>query len=123
MLSTRPLGKGHPLIFLHAGVADRRMWRSQMAELSDAYQTVAYDRRGFGETTTADESFSNVADLRAVLDQLAIPTLSLIGCSQGGRVVIDFTLAYPARVKKLVLIGPAVSGAPQPKVFPPEAEA
>ena len=116
-------GEGHPLIFLHAGVADRRMWRPQMRELSDVYQTVAYDRRGFGETTTADEPFSNLADLRAVLDQLSLSTVSLIGCSQGGRVAIDFTLAYPQRVKKLILIAPAVSGAPQPELIPPEAEA
>lgn len=115
-------GEGKALIFLHAGVADRRMWQSQMAELSDSYQTVAYDRRGFGETITADESFSHIEDLRKLLDKLEISTVSLVGCSQGGRIAIDFTLAYPQRVAKLVLISPAVSGNPAPGAFAAEIQ-
>ncbi|MEO0827833.1 MAG: alpha/beta hydrolase [Cyanobacteria bacterium J06639_16] len=116
-------GDGEPLVFLHAGVADRRMWLSQMAELSDGHYTVAYDRRGFGETTTTDEAFSHVEDLRELLDQLDISTGTLIGCSQGGRVAIDFVLAYPQRVNALVLISPAISGAPVPEAFPSEIQA
>lgn len=116
-------GEGEPLIFLHAGVADRRMWRSQMAELGDNFLTVAYDRRGFGETETADEAFSHAEDLRALLDQLNISKASLAGCSQGGRVAIDFALAYPQRIGKVVLIASAVSGAPAPTSLPPGVEA
>lgn len=111
-------GEGNSLIFLHAGVADRRMWGHQIAELRDGYHVVAYDRRGFGETTSVDEAFSHIEDLREGLDQLGISTVSLVGCSQGGRIAIDFTLAYPQRVKALVLIAPAVSGAPAPEAFP-----
>ncbi len=116
-------GQGQPLIFLHAGVADRRMWRPQMAALGDRFQTAAYDRRGFGETTAADEPFSHVEDLRAVLDQLAFPAAALIGSSQGGRLAIDFALTYPERVTALFLIAPAISGAPQPESFPQQVEA
>ena len=116
-------GTGPLLLFLHAGVADRRMWREQIVELSDHYQTVAYDRRGFGATRSADEVFSHVEDLRAVLDQLGSSTVTLVGCSQGGRIAIDFTLAYPQRVNRLVLIAPAVSGAPDPGAFPEEIQA
>lgn len=111
-------GSGESLIFLHAGVADRRMWYPQIAGLSDSYHVVAYDRRGFGQTTTKDEAFSHVEDLRAVIDQLGLSTVSLVGCSQGGRISIDFTLKYPQRVTKLVLLAPAVSGAPRPESFP-----
>jgi pimeloyl-ACP methyl ester carboxylesterase len=116
-------GKGQTLIFLHAGVADRRMWRPQMAELRQSYQTVAYDCRGFGATTTAVEPFSNVADLHHILERLKIQTTALVGCSQGGRTAIDFALTYPERVDALVLIAPAVSGAPRPDSYPPEAAA
>lgn len=116
-------GEGKTLIFLHAGVADRRMWQYQMAELSDSYQVVAYDRRGFGETKTVDEAFSHIEDLRQVLDKLEISTVSLVGCSQGGRIAIDFTLAYPQRVISLVLISPAVSGNPSPGEFSPGIQA
>lgn len=115
-------GAGQLLVFLHAGVADRRMWRAQIAELSDHYQTVAYDRRGFGATRTADEAFSHVEDLRAVLDQLSSSSVALVGCSQGGRIAIDFALAYPQRVNRLVLIAPAISGAPAPETFPDDIQ-
>lgn len=111
-------GEDKPLVFLHAGIADRRMWYPQIAGLSDSYHVIAYDRRGFGETTTADEAFSHVEDLRAVLDQLGLSLVSLIGCSQGGRIAIDFTLKYPQRVTSLVLLAPAVSGSPRPESFP-----
>jgi pimeloyl-ACP methyl ester carboxylesterase len=100
-------GKGPALVFLHAGVADKRMWRDQMAAFADRYRVVAYDRRGFGETRYKPETFSHMQDLRAVLDGLGIEQASLVGCSQGGRFSVDFTLAYPQRVNKLVLIAPA----------------
>lgn len=116
-------GAGESVIFLHAGVADRRMWHDQMADLSDDYHVVAYDRRGFGETAAADEPFSHIEDLHLLLDQLGVETAVLIGCSQGGRVAIDFTLAHPQRVTKLVLIAPAVSGAPAPTTFSADIEA
>lgn len=115
-------GEGETVVFLHAGVADRRMWRDQMAAFSGRYETVAYDRRGFGKTVTEDEPFSHVEDLRAVLDQLGRSTASLVGCSQGGRIALDFALAYPERVRKLVLIAAAVSGAPPPETIPAEIE-
>lgn len=116
-------GKGEALVLLHAGIADRRMWHPQTAGLSDRYHVVAYDRRGFGKTTTDDEAFSNVEDLRVVLDQSGLSKVSLIGCSQGGRIAIDFTLKYPQRVTKLVLLAPAVSGAPRPESFPVSVQA
>jgi pimeloyl-ACP methyl ester carboxylesterase len=116
-------GKGKSIVFLHAGVADKRMWHNQIAEFRDDHLVVAYDRRGFGETTSVDEAFSHVEDLREVLDQLEISKVSLVGSSQGGRIAIDFTLAYPQRVTALVLMAPAVSGAPAPKAFPTDIQA
>lgn len=116
-------GAGRPVIFLHAGVADRRMWRPQLADLGDSFQAIAYDRRGFGETTTPDEAFAHLEDLRAILDQLGLATVALVGCSQGGRIALDFTLTYPQRVAALGLIAPAISGGPEPDSFPPDIQA
>lgn len=113
-------GKGPAIVFLHAGVADKRMWSDQMAAFADHHRVVAYDRRGFGETRYAPESFSHMHDLRAVLDGLGIEQACLVGCSQGGRVSVDFALAYPQRVSKLVLVAPAISGAPEPGDLPPD---
>lgn len=106
-------GKGPAVVFLHAGVADKRMWSDQMAAFADRARVIAYDRRGFGETRCAPDSFSHLQDLSAVLDGLGIAQACLVGCSQGGRISIDFALAYPQRVSKLVLVAPAISGAPE----------
>lgn len=116
-------GSGEAIVFLHAGVADRRMWRPQLAALGADHHVIAYDRRGFGETSAPDEPFAHVEDLRAVLDQLNIGSASLVGCSQGGRIAIDYALAYPQRVNALVLIASAISGAPAIEEIPAEIEA
>jgi len=122
-LAVERSGKGKAIVFLHAGVADKRMWNHQVAEFKDSHFVVSYDRRGFGETTAVDEVFSHIEDLREVLDQLGISTASIVGCSQGGRIAIDFTLAYPQRVTALALLAPAISGAPAPESFPAEIQA
>jgi pimeloyl-ACP methyl ester carboxylesterase len=119
VLAGQSTGDGPAVVFLHAGVADSRLWTAQLSGLGDAYRTIAYDRRGFGQTTTSDEPFSNVEDLRLLMDELALETAVLVGCSQGGLVAINFALAYPQRVDGLVLIASAVSGAPPAGAFPP----
>jgi pimeloyl-ACP methyl ester carboxylesterase len=106
-------GNGYPVIFLHAGVADRRMYQSQLTVIGREYRAIAYDRRGFGETSApADEAFAHKTDLTVLLDQLELPAAVLVGCSQGGRIAIDFALADPGRVRALVLVATAISGAP-----------
>jgi len=99
-----------PIIFLHAGVADRRMWSKQLSALAPAFEVIAYDRRGFGETRSADEPFSHAGDLAALLDHYQFPRVMLVGASQGGRIAIDFAISNPDRVAGMVLIAPAVSG-------------
>jgi len=63
-------GSGEPLILVHAGVANLRMWDAQVASLRDAYRVIRYDTRGYGRTETDAVEFSNRADLAAVLDHL-----------------------------------------------------
>src|SRR5690606_19184922 len=105
-------GFGIPVVFLHAGVADRRMWAEQMRALAaEGYHVIAYDRRGFGETETGDVEFGHLYDLEAVLDRLGIRAAVLVGSSQGGRIAIDFALEHPERTIGLVLVGTAISGA------------
>ena len=105
------MGFGMPVVFLHAGVADRRMWQSQMQTLAaEGYHVISYDRRGFGETTTPDEPFSHVADLEAVLDQLSVHAAVFVGCSRGGGLAIDFAIENPGRTVGLVLVGTSLTG-------------
>lgn len=107
-------GQGPALVFLHAAVADRRMWNAELEAFAASHHVVAYDRRGFGETLPVDEPYSLTQDLARVLDALGVQRATLVGCSQGGRVALDFALEAPERVERLVLVAPAVSGAPAP---------
>lgn len=124
-LACEVMGEGPAVVFLHAGVADRRMWSAQLEAAAHAgFRAAAYDRRGFGDSLHADERYSHVTDLLAVLDRVAgdAPAV-VVGCSQGGRIALDAALAHPARVAALVLVAPAVSGAPQVDRFPAAIEA
>jgi pimeloyl-ACP methyl ester carboxylesterase len=111
------------IVFLHAGVCDSRMWASQFDAFGTTHRVVAFDRRGFGATAAVDEHFSSVTDLWAVMDALAIDKAALVGCSQGGRIALDATLAKPARVAGLVLVAAAIGGAPDANYDDPRIDA
>lgn len=84
-LATEIVGSGTAIVFLHANVCDRRMWRDQLNGLGATHKAVAYDRRGFGETQAELEDFSALADLVAVLDATADGKRAvLVGCSSAG---------------------------------------
>ncbi|HEX6707833.1 MAG TPA: alpha/beta hydrolase [Albitalea sp.] len=112
-LTANASASGLPLVFLHAGVADLRMWQAQCEGFADRHPVLAYDRRGFGASRiTAAVPHARVADLWAVMDAAGLKRAVLVGCSQGGRVALDAALEQPQRVAGLVLVAPAVTGAP-----------
>jgi pimeloyl-ACP methyl ester carboxylesterase len=120
-LAVSQTGAGQTLVFLHAAVADRRSWQPLIGALSEtmgSFQGVSYDRRGFGDSTFAEERHSRVGDLVAVLDACDLASAVLIGNSQGGRIAIDASLLHAERVRALVLIGTAVSGASEVDSYP-----
>jgi len=104
-------GTGHPLLLVHAGVADSRMWDAQVEAFSDVYQVIRFDLRGFGRSNMPSGTFSNYEDIRALLDYLEIKSVYLLGISFGGLIALDFVLVYPDYIKALVLGAPSVSGA------------
>ena len=107
-------GAGPTVVLLHAGVADRRAWRAVMAEpVLAGLDLVAYDRRGFGETPATGVP-DHLGDLRSVITSVADGPARLVGNSQGGRIALDLAASEPGLVAGLVLIAPAVSGAPDP---------
>ncbi|HVG35800.1 MAG TPA: alpha/beta hydrolase [Pyrinomonadaceae bacterium] len=103
-------GEGDALVLVHAGIADRRMWDDQFEALAQHYMVVRYDRRGFGLTEMVAGDFSQYADLYELLKFLKLERATLVGCSQGGKTVLDFTLEHPSMVKALVLVASAVGG-------------
>lgn len=108
---------GADVLLIHAGVNDRRSWHHVVERVSPNHRCVAFDQRGFGETTyEREDGWSPVADALAVLDAAGLRRPVLVGCSMGGQTAIDLALAHPDRVAGLVLIGAAIRGAPYPDV-------
>ncbi len=103
-------GKGPAAVFLNAGGLDCRMWDDQFAEFAERYRAIRYDYRGWGRSEAAQEKFSHIEDLRALLDFLRIDVAVLVGATHGGGLAIDFALAHPRRVRALVLASPWLSG-------------
>src|SRR5687767_5999827 len=77
-------GSGEPVVLIHAGVADLRMWDGQVAALRDSYRVIRYDTRGFGRTETDAVEFSNRADIAALLDHLGERSAHVVGFSRAG---------------------------------------
>src|SRR5262245_29869122 len=104
------VGQGAPVVLIHGGQMDRRMWDPQFELLGKSYRVVRYDVRNYGRSATATVPYSDVDDLLALLDALKIAKAHLVGLSLGGRIAIDFTLEHPDRVASLIAVAPGLSG-------------
>jgi pimeloyl-ACP methyl ester carboxylesterase len=106
---------GADVLLMHAGVNDRRSWHHVVERLSPRHRCVAFDMRGFGETTyEREDGWSPVTDALAVLDAAGVEQAVVIACSMGGEPAMELALAHHARVAGLALIGAAIRGAPYP---------
>jgi pimeloyl-ACP methyl ester carboxylesterase len=103
-------GKGSPVVWVHAGVADRRMWDDQFELFRHGYTVVRYDQRGFGLTPKGEGSFSYLNDLKKLVEFWGFDKVALVGCSMGGRTIIDYTLENPGKVAGLVTVCAGLSG-------------
>src|SRR5688572_7747344 len=109
------LGKGAPVILIHGGFGDRRMWDGQFEPLSQAFRVIRYDHRGFGKSPSPEKPYSPVADLVALMDHLQLKRANLVGNSMGGTVALDFALLQPDRTGAVVVIASTAGGYPVPE--------
>jgi 3-oxoadipate enol-lactonase len=105
-------GEGMPVVFLHAGVADSRMWEPQVAEFAKHFDVIRPDMRGFGKSELPAAPWSPHADLYALVEELHLKPVDLVGCSMGGGLAIDFALDHPERVSRLVIVDGGPNGQP-----------
>lgn len=97
-----------PLVLLHGGGVDHRMWAPQFAAFPGR-RIVAPDARGHGSTPAATAPFRLADDVIALLDRLEIERAVVIGLSMGGGTAVDLALEYPSRVAGLVVSGTGTS--------------
>lgn len=100
-------GRGEPVVLLHGHAYDRSMWDGQVATLTEqAWRVIAPDLRGFGESQVTEgivytEEFA--ADIVALLDELGLETVILLGFSMSGQVAMQIAASYPERVGALII--------------------
>lgn len=109
-------GAGPPVLLIHAGVADRRMWQPLLPALAHAFTVVRPDLRGFGHTPLPGQRYADADDLAELLDELDLDGVRVVGASLGGRVALELATRHPDRIDELVLLDPAYRG------VPPDAE-
>ena len=104
------LGSGKPVVLIHGYPLNGHSWERQTMALLDAgYRVVAYDRRGWGQSsqpTTGHDYDTYAADLKELLEQLELTDIVLCGFSMGTGEVTRYLGAYGSdRVEKAVLFG------------------
>lgn len=104
---------GPPLVLLHPGVGDSRIWEPVLPALLERHRVIRYDARGYGRSPAPTTSYTQSEDLRSVLDHFGLDRAVLVGTSLGGRTAISSTLDDPGRVAALGLLVPGVTGYPE----------
>jgi pimeloyl-ACP methyl ester carboxylesterase len=103
-------GAGRPVVLLHAGIADSRMWAPQWTTWPKRFTVTRLDLRGFGRSGRPVGAFSHAGDVLAELDASRIDRALLVGASFGGLVALDLAAARPNRVSGLVLADAPLPG-------------
>jgi 3-oxoadipate enol-lactonase len=99
-------GEGDAIVFAHGAGGNHLSWWQQVPFFRARHRCVTFDHRGFGRSAEVEGGPGGNAyaeDLRALLDTLEIDRAYLVAQSMGGGTCMGFTVAYPERVKGLVM--------------------
>src|SRR5689334_22636384 len=103
-------GAGPPLVLVHPGVGDSRIWDPILPALQERYRVIRYDARGYGRSPAPTAPFVLLDDLVTVLDHYGLSRTAVVGCSQGGDCALGLAVTQPSRVSALVLLCPGITG-------------
>lgn len=112
ILSHDATGDGAPAVCLHGFGLTRAVFDPVVAAVGATARVLRLDLRGHGRSLPDDPAapFAHHEDVVATLDALGLDRVDVVGLSLGGGVAVDLALAHPARVRRLVLLAPALSG-------------
>lgn len=100
-----PREAGPPVVLLHGGGLDGRMWGRQVDALAERHRVVVPDSRGHGCSCTPSVPFAPHEDLARLLEHLEVGPAVLVGLSMGGRIAVDTALERPDLVDRVVVAG------------------
>lgn len=112
-LYVKDYGKGNPVILIHGWPLSNEMWEYQIENLvSNNYRVITYDRRGFGKSCQPWNGYDYntlTDDLKAIIDQLELTNITLVGFSMGGGEVVRYFSRYGGQnVSKVVLVSSVI---------------
>jgi pimeloyl-ACP methyl ester carboxylesterase len=115
-------GDGEAVILLHPRTGNSQFWQNTVPALADAgYRTLAIDNPGWGKSIVEDpQNPESVAvTLDALIDQLGLGRVHVVGTAMGGYVALDFAASYPGRTRSLVIAasGLGLEGDPEYATF------
>jgi len=102
-------GTGKPVILIHGWPLSSAMWEYQVNDLvNSGHRVIAYDRRGFGKSSQPWNGYDYntlTDDLKALIDQLKLEDITLVGFSMGGGEVVRYFSRHGGKnVSKAILI-------------------
>ena len=106
-------GKGIPVVFVHGGLDDYRMWEAQIDPFAQNYRVIAYSRRynypNNNPYIRPDHSaIIEAADLAALIKRLKLGRVHVVGHSYGAFTALFLAVRHPELVRTLVLAEPPV---------------
>ncbi|MFP4088602.1 MAG: alpha/beta fold hydrolase, partial [Desulfobacteraceae bacterium] len=115
-------GQGRPVFCVHGITANCRCWDVMADALSPTHRVLAMDLRGRGLSDKPDTGYSiahHINDIRAVLDDLGLDKVALMGHSLGAFISLVFGATFPERVDRIILVdgGGKLSKEQMDKVF------
>jgi pimeloyl-ACP methyl ester carboxylesterase len=103
-------GSGSTILLLHGWPLDHRIFEPQVRCLEQSFRVIAFDRRGFGRSEAPPDLRRELDDIDRILDAASLPTVHLLGMSQGARIALRFAVTRPERIRSLILQAPAIDG-------------
>lgn len=104
------MGKGECIIFLNGIAVTSYTWRGVIKALKSKYHIFAMDFKGFGNSAKNGGEYSveiYTMQIKYLIEHYKIPKATLVASSLGGRIAINYTLKYPEKINKLILIDSA----------------
>ena len=103
------LGEGDPVLFVHGFPDFWYSWRHQMATLAPHFKTAAMDTRGYNLSDKPEgvdnyQMVNLLADIAAVIDDLGVEKVNLVGHDWGGAIAWQFAMAHPDKVERLIIL-------------------
>lgn len=108
-------GSGIPVVLIHGGLGDYREWNPQIERISSHYRVIAYSRRYNYPNNNAEippdhSAIVEARDLAALLDELKLERVHIVGYSYGALTALFFATEHPERVLSLTLAEPPILG-------------